>query len=62
MMARAGLQRTRGLRDVIGEAVAVSMHCAVVGQVIEAGPRFQPETKQYESHMAHVERSGALAS
>ncbi|RMC10909.1 hypothetical protein DUI87_12622 [Hirundo rustica rustica] len=33
MMAWDDLQRTRGLHDVIGEAVVVSMHSAVVGQV-----------------------------
>lgn len=61
MPARAGVQRTQGLRGVMGEAVLVSMQWAVVGQVIQAGPRFPSETKQYKSHMAHVERNGALA-
>lgn len=61
MTAQDGLQRTRGLRDVTGEAVAVSVHGAVVGQVIQSGPRFRSETKQCKSHMAHAERNGALA-
>lgn len=32
----------------------VSMQCAVVGQVIQSGPRFLLETKQYKSHMAYM--------
>lgn len=62
MMVWDGLQHAQGLRDVTAEAGVVSMHWPGVGQVIEAGPRFPSETKQYKSHMAHVEGSGALAS
>lgn len=36
------------------ETVIVSTQCAVVGQVIQSGPRFPLETKQYKSHMAYV--------
>lgn len=54
LRVRDCLQRRRGLCDVILEAVVVSTQRAVVGQVIQSGPRFRLETKQYKSHMAYV--------
>lgn len=57
LQARARVQQTRGVCDINLEAVVVSTQCAVVGQVIQSGPRFRLETKQYKSHMAYVKRN-----